>query len=117
VFLSVPNGRLSQFDFHHTLAETPGVSLVYFTAPGCGACRQLKRIFCDHPEEFALLNLFEVDAQQDLALTREFEVFHLPSLFLFKDGQYHAPIHAEPLPHSLLAAVEAALAAPPCEAP
>jgi thioredoxin-like negative regulator of GroEL len=113
----VPATRLTQFDFHHTLAETAGVSLVYFSAPGCGACRQLKQILESHPQEFALLNLFEVDAQQDMALTREFEVFHLPALFLFKDGHYHAPIHSEPLVPSLLAAVEAALAAAPQEAP
>jgi thiol-disulfide isomerase/thioredoxin len=109
--------RLTQFDFHHTLAETGGVSLVYFTAPGCGACRQLKQVFDSYPDEFALLNLFEVDAQQEMALTREFEVFHLPALFLFKEGQYHAPIHAEPMPQSLIAAVETALAGEPEEAP
>ena len=108
---------LSQFDFHHTLAQTEGVSLVYFTAPGCGACRQLKQILESHPQEFALLNIFEVDAQQDMALTREFDVFHLPAMFLFRDGHYHAPIHAEPHPASLIAAIEAALAQEPQEAP
>lgn len=109
--------RLTQFDFHHTLAETKGVSLVYFTAPGCGACRRLKQVLGGYPEIFASLNLFEVDAQQDMALTREFEVFHLPALFLFKDGLYHAPIHAEPLPNRLIAAVKTALADSPQEAP
>lgn len=109
--------RLTQFDFHHTLAECRGASLVYFTAPGCGACRQLHNMLENHLSEFAHLNLFEVDAQQEMALTREFEVFHLPSLFLFNNGEFHAPIHAEPLPASLLAAVEAALAAPADEAP
>lgn len=109
--------QLSQFDFHHTLAQAEGVSLVYFTAPGCGACRQLKHILESYPQEFALLNVFEVDAQQDMALTREFEVFHLPAMFLYKDCHFHAPIHAEPHPASLIAAIEAALAQPPQEAP
>lgn len=113
----MPVTRLTQFDFHHTLAETGGVSLVYFTAPGCGACRQLRQMLESHPDAFTQFNLFEVDAQQDMALTREFEVFHLPSLFLFKDGQFHAPIHSEPLPQSLISAVEAALATEPQEAP
>lgn len=108
---------LSQFDFHHTLAQTEGISLVYFTAPGCGACRQFRQVIDNHPQEFALLNLFEVDAQQDMALTREFDVFHLPAMFLFREGQYHAPIHAEPQPASLIAAIEAALAQEPQEAP
>ena len=113
----MPVKRLSQFDFHHALAETNGVSLVYFTAPGCGACRQLRQVLDSHAAAFATLKLFEVDAQQDMALTREFEVFHLPALFLFKDGHYHAPIHAEPLAPHLIRAVEAALASAPEEAP
>ncbi|MGM0594633.1 MAG: thioredoxin family protein [Pseudomonadota bacterium] len=109
--------RLTQFDFHHRLVETGGVSLVYFTAPGCGACRRLKQLLETHREAFARLHLFEVDAQQDMALTREFEVFHLPSLFLFRDGQFHAPLHAEPTPTALLSAIDAALAAEALEAP
>jgi thioredoxin 1 len=111
------SGTLDQFNFHHTLAETEGVSLVYFTAPACGSCRQLKWVFDHHPDEFALLNLFEVDAQREMALTYEFGVFHLPALFLFNEGEFHAEIQAEPLPHAIIAAVEAALAQPAMEAP
>ncbi len=113
----MPLARLTQFDFHHTLAETEGISLVFFTAPGCGACRQLKKVLESHPREFALHHVFEVDAQQDMALTREFEVFHLPAMFLFKDGHYHAAIHAEPQSPSIIAAIDAALAGAPQEAP
>lgn len=109
--------RLTQFDFHHTLAETEGPSLVYFTAPGCGACRQLRQVLECHPMELSAIHLFEVDAQQDQALTREFEVFHLPALFLFKNGHYHAAIHAEPLAASLKEAIDAALSAAAEEAP
>lgn len=108
---------LTQFDFHHTLMETEGLSLVYFTAPGCGACRQLKKLFAEQETDFQQLHIFEVDAQQEMALTREFEVFHLPSLFLFRDGHFHAPIHAEPRAISLLQAIDAALAHAPLEAP
>ncbi len=109
--------QLTQFDFHHVLAETDGLSLVFFTSPGCGACRHLKRILEEQADEFSSIHLFEVDAQQEMALTREFEVFHLPALFLFQNGQYHAPIQAEPSPGSLWLAIEEALAAEPQEAP
>ncbi len=108
---------LDQFDFHHTLTEAGGLSLVTFTSPGCGACKQLKRVFEHHPDEFAGLNLFEVDAQRDMALTNEFNVFHLPSLFLYHDGEFHAEIQAEASPPAIMAAIETALAEPPCEAP
>jgi thioredoxin 1 len=110
-------GLLDQFNFHHILAETDGVSLVYFTAPACSSCKRLKWVFEHHPDKFVMLNLFEVDAQRDMALTHEFNVFHLPSLFLFNDGEFHAEIHAEPLPDAIIAAVEAALAESPREAP
>lgn len=109
--------RLDQFNFHHILAETDGISLVLFTAAGCGACRQLRHVIDRYPQEFVLLNLFEVDAGHEMALTHEFEVFHLPSLFLFKDGHFHAQIQAEPLPQALIAAIEAALSRPAQEAP
>lgn len=109
--------RLTQFDFHHRLADTPGLSLVWFSAPACGACRQLKRLFAANPEAFAQLQLFEVDAGEEMALTREFEVFHLPALFLYRDGCFHAPIDAEPTVTGLHRAIEAALKAEPQEAP
>ncbi len=109
--------KLSQFDFHQTLAGKKGVSLVMFTAPGCGSCRQLRQVLEGHPQAFSDLHLFEVDAQQDQALTNEFDVFHLPSLFLFRDGHFHAQIEAEPLPGQIRDAIAAALAAAPQEAP
>lgn len=108
---------LDQFDYHHTLAATPGPALVVFTAPACGACRHLRQVLAGHAPVFADLRLFEVDAGRDLGLTREFEVFHLPALFLYRDGQFHGPVAAEPTPGRLRAAIDAALARPPQEAP
>ena len=93
------------------------MSLVYFTSPACGSCKQLKWVFDHHSEDFARLNLFKVDAQSEMALTNEFDVFHLPSLFLYNDGEFHAEIQTEPLADAIITAVEAALEKPPLEAP
>lgn len=109
--------RLDQFEFHHVLEAVPCSGLVIFTAPACGACRQLKLVLTQDAPLLPGLQLFEVDAERDLALTREFDVFHLPALFLYHDGRYHARIDAEARPQALRAALEAALAAPPEEAP
>ena len=109
--------RLNQFDFHHTLAENKGLSLVMFTAPGCGSCRQLRQVLEGHAQDFGDLHMFEVDAQQDQALTNEFDVFHLPSLFLFRDGQFHAQIEAESMPQHIMDAIAVALSEGPQEAP
>ena len=108
---------LSQAEFHHVLAETPGRALVYFTGPACGACKRLKGLFEREAARVAGLTLFEVDAEREMGLVREFEVFHLPSLFLFIDGCYHAPIHAEATPSALLAAIVNAAALPAEAAP
>jgi thioredoxin-like negative regulator of GroEL len=109
---------LSQFDFHHALAETPGVSLVMFGSPDCGGCRHLKQVLAAmaaHGDPG--LHLFEVDAQRDTGLAREFEVFHLPSLFLFQDGQFHCELHSPPLPAELRRRIHEALRRPAEEAP
>jgi len=109
--------RLDQFTFHHTLAESRGVSLVIFTGPACSACRRLKAVLEGSGKMFSDLRLFEVDAGDDMALTREFEVFHLPAMFLFRDGEFHCELHSEAQPQRLRAAIDAALITPAGEAP
>lgn len=108
---------LDQFGFHHVLEETAGIALVVFTGPACGACRRLKQVLQSGDPALEGISLFEVDAQRDMALTREFEVFHLPSLFLFVDGEFHSAVSSAPSPAALRSAVDAALAQPPREAP
>lgn len=108
---------LEQFEFHHVLEQTPGLSLVMFTAPGCGSCRRFREALVEYHERYGGLHLFEVDAGRDLALTREFDVFHLPALFLFVDGRYHGAVQSEAHPERLRDALQARLAAPAEEAP
>ena len=108
---------LDQFNFHHRLAQTPGVSLIFFSSAECGSCRQwirvLGRYHLRHPD----IHLFEIDAQRDMALTREFEVFHLPALFLFVDGEFHRGVQSEASAEKLHHAITGALAATSQEMP
>lgn len=60
---------------------------------------------------------YVVDVQTATALAREYEVFHLPSLFLFVDGHFHAPVHAEATPEKLASAIQTALDLPAHEEP
>ncbi len=108
---------LTQFDFHHSLEDTEGISLVVFTAPGCGACRMLLSALDRFREDRADIGLFEVNVQQDTALVREFDVFHLPALFLYIDGHYHREIRCESLPEKIAEALEAACRSSAAEAP
>ncbi len=108
--------ELNEFDFHPALASSPGVSVVMFSGPDCGTCRHLEKIlpalFTDRP-----VHLFKVDVQKSTALARAYEVFHLPSLFVYVDGQYHGPLHAEPTPEKFSRALSELLSAPAHEEP
>jgi thioredoxin 1 len=108
---------IDEFNFHRTLADSPGTSLVIFTSPGCGACRAWKQILNEYRERNNDVRMFEVDAADALALTREFDVFHLPALFLYRDGRFHAALQAEAQVDKLHAALVGALSAPPEDAP
>jgi len=108
--------RLDQFRFHHVLEETPGLALVFFTGPYCGACKVLRRVLADYLTTRPVA-VYEVDAERDLALAREFGVFHLPSMFLYQDGLFHCELHSEPRAPALDAAIAAARARPAEEAP
>jgi thioredoxin-like negative regulator of GroEL len=93
------------------------VALVMFTGAGCSSCRAWKQLLAGYRARYADLILFEVDAGLAQALAREFNVFHLPALFLYRDGHYHSPLACEADPDKLAATIAAALAAPAQEAP
>lgn len=109
--------QLDQFNFHQCITDTPGLALVIFTAAGCSACRHWKQLLSQPVQGLCQVTLFEVDAGQDQALAREFEVFHLPALFLFQDGEYHCALYSEAHPLALRRALDRALSLPAEEAP
>jgi len=84
--------KLGQHGFHATLAAVRGRALVVFTSEGCSVCGRLKAILEQSPPPD--VEMFEVDAHHASATAAELEVFHLPAMFLFVDGSYHAPVHA-----------------------
>ena len=108
--------ELTEFDFHPRITHSNGVSLVMFSGPDCGSCRRVEKLL---PQLAAgrVAHLYKVDIQTSTALAREYEVFHLPSLFLFVDGRFHAPLHAEPVAGKFSAAIDSALNEPAHEEP
>ena len=84
--------QLNAHDFHHVMDEQRGVSLVFFTHALCSSCRAWKKLLQAYINDRDDINLFEVNAETEMALTNEFEVFHLPAMFLYRDGKYHAPL-------------------------
>ena len=90
--------------------------MVLFTAPRCGACRAWKRLL---PDALAGLadSLFEVDVSEATGMARYFGIFHLPTVYLYRDGQFHAELQCEARPESIRRAVQNLLAATPQDEP
>lgn len=108
---------LTQFDFYPQIEQTPGLSLIYFSAEGCSSCRYLTQVLNQMSKTQPEISVFQVDAQQDQALVTEYEVFHLPAMFLFNQGHYHAELHCEASITSILEAIETSISKPAEEAP
>lgn len=108
---------LDDLNFYSVLAETPGTALVFFTAPHCGACRNLKRALESFLRLYPPLPVFEIDAVHNGGLVNALEVFHLPSMFLYVDGHYHRELKCEPLPARIHQAIQTGLSLPAEEEP
>jgi len=108
--------RLPEGEFHARLAATPGIAVVLFSAPHCGACRAWKRLL---PDALAGLadSLFELDVSEATGVARYFGIFHLPTVYLYRDGQFHAELQCEARPESIRRAVQNLLAATPQDEP
>jgi len=108
---------LDQFSFHQRLAETAGTALVMFTSPGCGSCRHLRQVLHKVHSRQPNWHFFEVDVQRDAGLASEFEIFHLPTIFVFQDGEFHCQLETEASTGAIVSATLAALRQPAMEAP
>ncbi len=101
---------LDEFNYHARLRITPGMALVLFGSPQCGACRRAEWLLPGAMPDDA--RLFRIDVREAVALARAFDVFHLPALFLYLDGHYHARLDCEITPSALRHRLAEALAAP-----
>ena len=113
--------ELNEFDFHPTISETPGIALVFFSGPHCASCHHLRDLLnqeADHfKQHFTHFSAFEIKADKATALANEFNVFHLPTMFLYQNGKFHCELQAEAHPVKIIKAIELALSKPPEEEP
>ena len=113
--------ELDEFNLHPRLSATSGISLVFFSGPHCSSCHHLKNILNEEYQVFidyfSGFSAFEVKADKAAALVNEFGVFHLPSIYLYRDGSYHCELQAEAIPTKIIEAIDSALAKPAEEEP
>jgi hypothetical protein len=99
--------QLTDFDADQRLLAMSGVSLVVFTSVGCSSCRfareQLPRL--DLPVD----RLCWIDAGDNGGVVERYQVFHLPALFVVRDGEFFGPIQSRLTGPELNRAVEQAL--------
>ncbi|UCZ84232.1 thioredoxin [Pseudomonas sp. L5B5] len=84
--------QLTDFDIDRTLLELAGVSLVIFTSPGCSGCRWARAQLpgLDLPIE----RLCWVDAGDNGGAVERYQMFHLPALFVVRDGQFYGELQS-----------------------
>jgi thioredoxin-like negative regulator of GroEL len=108
--------RLAEGDFHRRLAASSGIAVVLFSAPHCGSCRAWKRLLPDALSGLADY-LFEVDVGEATGVARYFGIFHLPTVYLYRDGRFHAELQCEARQEAIHETARQLLAAPAQDEP
>ncbi len=84
--------QLTDFDADKCLLELPDVSLMVFISMGCASCRWAMAVL--PTLDLPVMRLVWIDAAESAGLVQRYEVFHLPALFVVRDGQYFGALHS-----------------------
>ncbi len=99
--------ELTDFDADQRLLAMSGVSLVIFTSVGCASCRfareQLPRL------DLKVDRLCWIDAGSNGGVVERYQVFHLPALFVVRDGEFFGVLKSRLTGTELNEAVDRAL--------
>ncbi|WP_347929358.1 thioredoxin family protein [Pseudomonas helvetica] len=107
--------ELTDFDADQRLLAMSGVSLVIFTSVGCSSCRWARQQL---PElELGVDQLCWIDAGNNGGVVERYQVFHLPALFVVRDGEFYGALQSRLARTELNAALGQALSRNPEELP
>lgn len=107
--------QLTDFDLDQQLLALPGVSLLIFTSVGCSSCRWARHHL---PEQsLAVDRLCWIDAEENGGAVQRYGVFHLPSLFVIRDGEFYGALRSKMSSEAITVGLEQAWARAPDELP
>lgn len=107
---------LAEGDFHRRVAATPGVTAVLFGAPHCSACMAWKHLLANALAGIADA-LYEVNVAEATGVARGYDIFHLPTIYLYRDGRFHAELQCAAQRETIRRAALGLLDAAPQEEP
>ena len=84
--------ELTDFDIDHQLLELPGTSLLIFASVGCSSCRYARQQLPTF--ELGLDRICWIDAEENGGAVARYEVFHLPALFVVRDGSFYGALRS-----------------------
>lgn len=97
------------------LLDAAGDTLVVFHSKGCGNCRQAREAL---PEmNLPVARLCWVDAEANRGLVTRYEVFHLPAMYLVRNGVFYGAIDARLASWDIGRQIALALQSYPAELP
>jgi hypothetical protein len=107
--------QLTDFDVDQQLLALPGVSLLIFTSVGCSSCRWARNHL---PEQSLPIDrLCWIDAEENGGAVQRYGVFHLPAVFVLRDGEFFGALRSRLLREEIIAGLDHALSGNPEELP
>ncbi len=97
------------------LLDAKGISLVVFTSKTCGNCKLAREQL--PMMELPVERVCWIDAGDSAGIAQRYEVFHLPSMYVVRDGVYYGAVAATLAAWDIQRQVGLALNSYPAELP
>ncbi|MEI6701482.1 MAG: thioredoxin [Actinomycetota bacterium] len=79
--------NLTDDTFDEQIGAASGAVIVDFWAEWCGPCKMIAPILDEIAAEHAGITVAKLNIDENLDVTRRFDVMSIPTLIVFKDGQ------------------------------